>query len=351
MLFCTRCGSCNQEGARFCGNCGAQVSAVTIPNPPRPKHRASKLAKILGVLFLCLVLIVIFAPKARTPDSTQSTPNDTTAEPAQPTAANASASDITLDLSVIGNDRKPILNVRTNLPPKSILMATLVSPILRGGDGYFGQTEGAVQTNQVVQFGPFSNAEDRLSSGIYLVTVTTVMADVQPEEVQPFFGMHGERLRGPQVSILPGTSERLASQKFQFQINPDGSISNLPSNAHTLGLASDAPPPELSQQQMIDAARTAPLPNLDTSPPEVAQEMTQDPGPQTKAFTDCLISKAQNSQYSSFDGGKSAMQLLGDCPDQWKEYVDACMRSGDTDGNCTVKSAVIAQAALKLFNK
>ena len=34
MPICTRCGFRNVEGARFCGNCGAQVSAVAIPNPP-----------------------------------------------------------------------------------------------------------------------------------------------------------------------------------------------------------------------------------------------------------------------------------------------------------------------------
>jgi len=34
MPICTRCGFRNVEGARFCGNCGVQVSAVVIPNPP-----------------------------------------------------------------------------------------------------------------------------------------------------------------------------------------------------------------------------------------------------------------------------------------------------------------------------
>ena len=34
MPICTPCGFRNVEGARFCGNCGAQVSAVAIPNPP-----------------------------------------------------------------------------------------------------------------------------------------------------------------------------------------------------------------------------------------------------------------------------------------------------------------------------
>jgi hypothetical protein len=34
MPICTRCGFRNVEGARFCGNCGAQVSAAAIPNLP-----------------------------------------------------------------------------------------------------------------------------------------------------------------------------------------------------------------------------------------------------------------------------------------------------------------------------
>ena len=34
MPICTRCGSRNVEGARFCGNCGAPASALAIPSPP-----------------------------------------------------------------------------------------------------------------------------------------------------------------------------------------------------------------------------------------------------------------------------------------------------------------------------
>ncbi len=149
----------------------------------------------------------------------------------RPSAANASASDITLDLNVIGNDQKPILNLKTNLPHKSILKALLVNPINQGGDGYVGEAEGAVGADQVVQFGPFSKTGDSLSPGIYLLTVTTVGADLQPKEVQAFFGAHGEGLTGRQVLTLPGTSERLVSQKFQFKINPDGSIDNLPASS------------------------------------------------------------------------------------------------------------------------
>lgn len=102
-------------------------------------------------------------------------------------------------------------------------------------------------------------------------------------------------------------------------------------------------PVMIAQNQQQNAEETAPS----AAQPETPQK----PDDESKAFTDCLLSKAQNSQYSSFDGGKSAMQLLGDCPDQWKDYVDACMRSGNTDGDCTLKSGILAQAALKSLNK
>ncbi len=71
----------------------------------------------------------------------------------------------------------------------------------------------------------------------------------------------------------------------------------------------------------------------------------------TKAFGDCMISEAKNGQYSSFDGGESALRLMGQCEDQWKAYVDACVQSGNTDGNCTLQSGILAQAVLKLLNK
>ena len=160
-------------------------------------------------------------------------------------SVNAFASDITLDLNVIGNDQKPLLNVKTNLPPKTILMAILANPINQGGDGYFGQAKAAVSASQVVQFGPFSKTGDRLAPGTYQVTVSTVMAALQPEEVQPFFGTHGERLTGPQILTLPGTSERMVSQKFQFKINPDGSISTSPHDEHTIGSAVNGVSPHL----------------------------------------------------------------------------------------------------------
>ena len=107
-------------------------------------------------------------------------------------------------------------------------MASLANPVSQGGDGYFGQVSAAVHDNHVAQLGPFSKSGESLSPGNYQLTVTTVIAALQPEELQQFFGPHGEKLKGPLVSTLPGTSERGVSQMFQVTTNPDGSV-RLPS--------------------------------------------------------------------------------------------------------------------------
>ena len=195
--------------------------------------RISKLGVVCLVGLAAIGAFIVLSPKNESPNRNASTPSERpeagqpdAPSPAVPTPSDALGPDITLDLNVNGNDQRPILNVTTNLPPKTLLMATLVNPINQGGDGYFGQVSAAVQTNQVVQFGPFSKNEDALSPGSYKLTVITIMAAGQPEEVRPFFGAHGERLSGPQVFTLPGTSEKGISQTFQFTINPDGSQSH-----------------------------------------------------------------------------------------------------------------------------
>ncbi len=142
----------------------------------------------------------------------------------------AFASDITLDLSVTVNDQELTITGKTNLPPKTILMANVANPRDQGGDGFKASAKAAVSANQTIQFGPFSKAGGRLSPGVYKVTVGTAMAALQPQEVQPFFGAHGGSLTGRQVLTLGGTSERIFWQTLQFKINTDGSISSSPPN-------------------------------------------------------------------------------------------------------------------------
>lgn len=69
-----------------------------------------------------------------------------------------------------------------------------------------------------------------------------------------------------------------------------------------------------------------------------------------KHLSECLLANAKAGDYSSLDGGKSSIRLLGQCP-QWQAYVDSCIQSGKEDGVCTLQAGILAQAALKLVNK
>jgi len=158
-------------------------------------------------------------------------------------AVSAFASDVTLELNATASNQGLVVSVKTNLPANTVLMATVVSPVDQGGDGYTGQVQAVVSADHLIRFGPFTQGGNRLSPGVYQATVSTVMAALQPKDVQPFFGQHGEGLTGQYVSTLPGTSERVISHTFRVQINQDGSIgapeSSEPGAARTIGSADD----------------------------------------------------------------------------------------------------------------
>ena len=42
------------------------------------------------------------------------------------------------------------------------------------------------------------------------------------------------------------------------------------------------------------------------------------------------------------------MELMVDCDEQWKPWQDKCMADGETDGDCSVKAAILAQGAIIL---
>ena len=155
-----------------------------------------------------------------TPEVPQSQSGSSATASLNDTSQEAIPSEISMTLGVSGNDR-PVLILKTNLPPKAILMVTVANPINKGGDGYFAQQQGRVEDDQTIRIGPFTKSGGGLSVGKYQVTVQTIMATLQPPEVQPFFGFHGENLTGPQIALLPGTSERSFVTTFDIVINPD----------------------------------------------------------------------------------------------------------------------------------
>ena len=80
------------------------------------------------------------------------------------------------------------------------------------------------------------------------------------------------------------------------------------------------------------------------TPPEYATEIERN-------LNECLLPKAQNGQYSSSDGGKSATALLEECMRELIPWVSSCTASGDTKYDCESKALMIAQFTIKSFNK
>lgn len=73
----------------------------------------------------------------------------------------------------------------------------------------------------------------------------------------------------------------------------------------------------------------------------------------TGRLNDCLQSKIQPGQYFSDEDGKSAETLLDQCPSEVDEWTKWCQLDSKVDDRttCAVKVIVLAQTAIKKFNK
>lgn len=132
--------------------------------------------------------------------------------------------DVSFEVGMDVNDRKPVVRVRTNLPENTTFMSDVASPINEGGTGYFAQDKAAVSPTGLVEFGPFTNQGEALRPGKYRMTIETIMAALQPENVRTVFGQNGENLTGNKISKMSVGSEKGVSQTFVFKIHQDGSI-------------------------------------------------------------------------------------------------------------------------------
>jgi len=218
---------------------------------------ASGLKKFGVVIFAALgaiVMFIIFSPKnqfsvhegdshqsdGQVPDGpppSSTKENAPVAQQSKVPVANALDSDVTLDVNVTSNGQKPILNIKTNLPPQTILNAQLIRPTNQGGESYISTLSSAVQADYV-DIGPFlKSGATGLSPGIYVVYVSTAW-DEQPKEV---FGVNGEKLTGRHVFAPPGIPTRTVFQEFKFEMNSDGSINNPPSEINQDGSVYKSP--------------------------------------------------------------------------------------------------------------
>lgn len=102
----------------------------------------------------------------------------------------------------------------------------------------------------------------------------------------------------------------------------------------------------------ISQSRTAPQKpsgNKQANSGYLKRDLSED---SNKKLTYCLLPKAQYGRYSSFDGGKSAALLLQKgCPSEYMVWVDSCTAEGSSEESCVAKAAIMAQVAIKMFNK
>ncbi len=71
-------------------------------------------------------------------------------------------------------------------------------------------------------------------------------------------------------------------------------------------------------------------------------------------MTYCLLPEAQYGQYSSFDGGRSALKLLEKCGSEVAAFLEECEKTNgqpDADKTCLTTAAIAAQVAIKSFGK
>ena len=70
-----------------------------------------------------------------------------------------------------------------------------------------------------------------------------------------------------------------------------------------------------------------------------------------KNLSYCMAPKAQFGQYSSFDGGKSAVKLALECQIEVMEYANNCKGAGRANDDCMWELAILAQVTIKMFGK
>ncbi|MGB6686834.1 MAG: PH domain-containing protein [Terracidiphilus sp.] len=310
-------------------------------------------ARAFGFFFLLLILVavtVVLTHKARTPTSTQTATTEGPAQPAsghsaseptQPTPGNSTAEPApsdTMQPFTSTNGRFSVLfptvpQQSTRPFQKNGKTATLYDFVATADYGNIGYIVG------YSDFAP--DAFDAASPQILLQGTESGFVAGKSLLSDQIIDLHG----------IPGRAYTAADSEYNYNVHDFLAGTRLYRLLVSTRKGYTAPKGDQfmnsfridAQQEQVNADPRAvlPLPTVDAAPATS----------EAKALTDCLVSSAQNGQYSSFDGGKSATKLLADCPDQWKEYIDACMRSGDADGNCTLKSAILAQTALKLLNK
>ncbi|WP_146215714.1 hypothetical protein [Pseudomonas sp. RW405] len=121
----------------------------------------------------------------------------------------ALALEVKMDVHASGGSY-PVISGLTNLPDGTELSITLVVP----GE-YLGQGKAIVENGRFASEA-FSNNGKPLPSGVANLEVNSVLAS--SEKVRAVIGEHGEKMTGPHVTTLAGTSFRTVHMSSKLAI-------------------------------------------------------------------------------------------------------------------------------------
>lgn len=134
------------------------------------------------------------------------------------------AIEVTLDLQVRNDTSRPVVSIKTNLPPKTQFMAMMINPINQGGDGLIRESQAEVQSDQTVQFLELSKNGKPFPNGHYILHISA-SPHVQSTEVKRILGLKGERLTSP--NVRHETVGSMVYRQYRFNLNPDGSLTHV----------------------------------------------------------------------------------------------------------------------------
>jgi len=77
-----------------------------------------------------------------------------------------------------------------------------------------------------------------------------------------------------------------------------------------------------------------------------AQDNESNSTPVDKAYYACLVSTGMQGQYSSQDGGRSALRLMQACQSQSDDYIGECAQKGSSSGDCGLVAGELAQTVI-----
>lgn len=114
-------------------------------------------------------------------------------------SSNSYALDVDINLWAENTPKETRIYARTNLPDGTLLKVTFVDASKSGDTGNIAEKTVSVNFQGTIDIGNFKNMPIRLTTGIYILNLTSIGDHLQPENVKKIFGSKGKNLYGDTV--------------------------------------------------------------------------------------------------------------------------------------------------------